>query len=875
MRRGRRGDDSGVTASPAVPILTPDQRPRVFISSTLVELTAERAAARAAVEALRLIPVMFELGARPHPARALYRAYLAQSHVFVAVYAERYGWVAPGEEVSGLEDEYLLSAGLPRLVYVKTPAPAREPRLAALLARVRDDDTVSYKSFTDAAELGALLRDDLAVLLGERFLLGGAVGAPEPHPAPAPAPALPYPMTELIGRDDQVAAVSRLLATGERMVTLVGPGGIGKTRVALEVAHRLAAEGRDPVAFVPLEAVVDPGAVLPAVAAALGVGLDGGIPAMDALVAALGPRRFVLVVDNLEQVAAAASDLAGLLERCPGVAVLATSRAPLRLRGERQVPVEPLGLPDPDDMGAAVHAPAVALFLDRARAVQPGFGLDRAEDVAAVAELVRRLDGIPLALEMAAARARLLSPTALLNRVGSALDLGSRAGDVPARQRTVRDTLSWSEQLLSPEQRCLLARLSLFVAPWTLTDAESVGGADLGDAFEGVAALVESSLAVPAPGTVGEPRFRLYETVRAFAAERLTGPERVAAEQRYVRRLASVTEALDRGIRSADHARWRTEFRLLWPDLRLAWGLALRDGDATTAVHFVNAWVGLWLDGRLHEAEELMAGTLAAAAGQHPPRHGDLVLAAAGWAFNRGDYARARELIEQLGREVPVPEIPEAAGTVCLYRGYLDAGDGAFDAAAEQLARSTALLADAGAGGRWIEAFAHSGLGSLAALGGDLETARREHSVSGALGREYGNVAAEMQAAVFLAVLGLATGDLAEARELLASASDLVEQHPFYEGNAYCLEAAAAVAVADGDAVAAARALGVARALRDVIGARVWPLLEPVSAQVQDGVRAALDPTAFAAAFAAGRATDPRRAAALARDLVRPATGTP
>src|SRR5215471_19292718 len=157
---------------PAQPsILTPDQRPRVFVSSTLQELAAERAATRAAVEALGLIPVMFELGARPHPARALYRAYLAQSHVFVGLYFERYGWVAPGEEVSGLEDEYLLSGGLPRLVYLKAPAPGREDELNGLVARIRDDDTVAYKTFTSADELEQLVHDDLAVLLSERFLL--------------------------------------------------------------------------------------------------------------------------------------------------------------------------------------------------------------------------------------------------------------------------------------------------------------------------------------------------------------------------------------------------------------------------------------------------------------------------------------------------------------------------------------------------------------------------------------------------------------------------------------------------------------------------------------------------------------------------------
>src|SRR3954451_5325125 len=283
-----RRQDAGVTSSTSswARILTPDQRPRVFISSTLQELASERAAARTAIDALRLIPVMFELGARPHPARALYRAYLAQSNVFVGVYFERYGWVAPGEQVSGLEDEYVLSGTLPRLVYLKTPAPGREPRLSELVDRIRDDDSVAYKTFGTADELAALLRDDLAVLLGERFLLDEPGASPDgAHPSAAVS-ALPQPVSSLLGRDSEIEELAALLTGGTRLVTVVGPGGIGKPRVALAVAERWAAVDPDAVAFVPLESVDDPTDVLPAIAAAIGLGLDRGVPALDALAGA-------------------------------------------------------------------------------------------------------------------------------------------------------------------------------------------------------------------------------------------------------------------------------------------------------------------------------------------------------------------------------------------------------------------------------------------------------------------------------------------------------------------------------------------------------------------------------------------------------------
>src|SRR5499427_10328588 len=193
-------------------IRTPDQRVRVFVSSTLGEMAAERQAVRDAVSSLRLVPVMFELGARPYPPRPVYRAYLAQSQVFVGIYWQSYGWVAPGEQVSGLEDEYELSAGLPRLVYVKSPAPDREPRLAALLARIRDEGGISYKHFSDPAGLQQLVEDDLAVLLSERFELTRP-GRATPGGGPL-AGALPVPATSLLGREREAATIEDLV-TGE------------------------------------------------------------------------------------------------------------------------------------------------------------------------------------------------------------------------------------------------------------------------------------------------------------------------------------------------------------------------------------------------------------------------------------------------------------------------------------------------------------------------------------------------------------------------------------------------------------------------------------------------------------------------------------
>jgi Domain of unknown function (DUF4062) len=202
-------------------IRTPDQRVRVFVSSTLGELAAERRAVRDAIAGLRLVPVMFDLGARPHPPRSVYRDYLSQSQIFVGIYWQSYGWVAPGERVSGLEDEYLLAAGLPRLIYVKSPAPDREPQLAEMLSRIRDEGDVSYQHFSDPAELQNLVQNDLAVLLSERFELAQADDG-----APQGAPALPADITSLVGREqDAEAAGDLVLREGVRLVTLTGPEG--------------------------------------------------------------------------------------------------------------------------------------------------------------------------------------------------------------------------------------------------------------------------------------------------------------------------------------------------------------------------------------------------------------------------------------------------------------------------------------------------------------------------------------------------------------------------------------------------------------------------------------------------------------------------
>jgi hypothetical protein len=286
---------------------TPDQRLRVFVSSTLDELAAEREAARAAIEQLQLAPVMFESGARPHPAQSVYRAYLEQSDVFVGIYWQRYGWVGPGMAISGLEDELRLAGAMPRLLYFKVPAPGMDAGLARMLDTIRSGGSPAYKTFTDAAELRALVVTDLATLLAERF--GGL-------DRDGRWPVIPSPVTALLGRDADVAEVTRMLTAPEgRLVVLTGAGGIGKTRLALAVAERTRRQWADGAAFADLSSVTDSRLVPDAIASALGLVVQGREQPLDTLERVLADRDMLIVVDNFEQVLEAAPVLADLLQR--------------------------------------------------------------------------------------------------------------------------------------------------------------------------------------------------------------------------------------------------------------------------------------------------------------------------------------------------------------------------------------------------------------------------------------------------------------------------------------------------------------------------------------------------------------------------------
>ena len=688
-------------------IRTPDQRVRVFVSSTLQDLAAERQAVRDAVTRLRLVPVMFELGARPHPARQVYRAYLAQSQVFVGIYWQSYGWVASGEDVSGLEDEYLLSAGLPRLIYVKSPAPRREPRLAQMLARIRDEGGVSYQHFSDAGELQPLVENDLAVLLSERFEL---TGPREDAAARVPlAGTLPVPATPLVGREQDAAAVEGLVGReGVRLVTLTGPGGVGKSRLAVEVADRLRASFADGARFVDLASVRAAELVAAVIAAGLGLSTSGARLIGD-VKSYLRGRRLLLVLDNFEQVTEAAPLVADLLGAAPAVVALVTSRTVLRIRGEHEWAVPTLPVPQSTagrDTAGLLQYASVGLFVERARAAAPGFELT-SENAEAVAEICRRLDGLPLAIELAAARVKLLPPQALLSRLGHRLSLlTGGARDLPERQRTLRSTLDWSFGLLSAGEQTLFARLGVFAGTFSLSAVEAVsGGADdvppadrdrAGQVIDTLGSLVDNSL-VQAETRGDEPRFRLLETIREYALDRLReGADWRQAHDRhagYFLALAEPTaaELQDRG-QLGGWAGERRSTTICGPRCPGSW---TRISSSQRWHLFWVTWRFWWLHG--HPAELVGLGQKIAAGSERlPPFQRAMALTGTGFMFMaNGDQARAQTLFEQslpLYRQVREKLGVTLKATILGVLGRLSALRHDFARASELLAQSQAVL---------------------------------------------------------------------------------------------------------------------------------------------------------------------------------------
>ena len=834
------------------------------------ELSAERRAVSRAISALRLTPVMFEAGARPHPPRDLYRAYLEQSDVFIGLYWQQYGQAAPGMAVSGLEEEFELSSGLPRLLYVKGPAPGREPRLAGLLARIREEASVSYRHFQTPAELGRLVRDDLAALLSERFADASRADAAPVPPSRAAARGLrplPVSMTSLVGREQTIDEIAGLIGQPEvRLVTLTGPGGVGKTRLAVAVGERLRDRYAAGTVFVPLAAVTDPGLVLDGIGRAVGADLAGTGPPLQALGERLADGTWLLILDNLEQVIEVAAELSELLASCPGVVMLATSRTALGLAAEREYPVPPLALPGGAVMKPAELAasPAVALFVDRAQAVRPGFTLTAA-NAAAVAEICRRLEGLPLAIELAAARTRLLDPSALLRRLASSLDaLGTGAVDLPERQRTLRATVEWSVGLLDGAELSLLETVAVFVDGWTVEAAEQVAGLDEDQALELSEALARHSL-IYLDSTDSGPRSRMLETIRVFVAERLAARPDVAEIQRrhagYYRELAG---RADRPLRGAGHGVWLERLETEAGNLAAAvrWYL---DHDRAPLPHlFFVLWLFWELRDHIGETSEWVGQLMPAAASLDRQARAELLWAAVATANEVDDDTAALAASQPLAGLLGGIEDPHLQAMCQLVIGWTSPITGDLDGALRQVLGSLAALRAQGE--MYWTAVAAVSASYLETVAGHADDALRHAEEARDLAGRFGYNWLGAWSRVQLGTLNIMRGRLDQARELLDEALDLSLAIYITRNVSLCLIAYARLALAAGDPGRAALLAGGVEGLRRRAGLGAWPMLRQPEAALLDQVRQALGLDRFTQTYEAGTRLSQREAVAAARE---------
>jgi predicted ATPase len=863
--------DRGQSGNEGLPggavIRTPDQRLRVFVSSTLGELAEERQAVSRAITALRLTPVMFELGARPHPPQELYRAYLAQSDVFVGLYWQRYGWVGPGMEISGLEDEFLLSQAYPRLLYVKVPAPDREPRLADMLGRIEAEGSVSYRHFRTGRELGRLVRDDLAMLLSEQFVAAGSSAAATAPPRPRGPRPLPVDATSLVGREQAIDEVAGLAGRPDaRLVTLTGVGGIGKTRLAVAVGERLADRFEAPTAFVALAAVTEPGLVLAGVARAVGVELAGSGSPLEALVEYFGDERRLLILDNLEQVVDAAGDIAALLARCRGVVILATSRTVLGLRAEQEYPVPPLSLPT-DLAGAPLSelaaSPAVALFVDRAHAARPGFVLTEG-NAAAVAEICRRLDGLPLAIELAAARIRLLDPDALLGRLARSLDaLGTGAVDLPERQRTLRATVEWSVGLLEDAERSLLEIAAVFVDGWTAEAAAEVAGLDEDEALELFDALARHSLIYLDPAQES-PRLRMLETIRAFVAERLAArPDAAEIHRRQADHYRALAEQADRPLRGVGQRNWCQRLDTEQGNLAAAlrWYL---DHDTGPLPHLFRVlWLFWFLRDHLGEARSWVGELLPAVDSFDVRAQVELASTAAATGLEVGDdqmALTARERLASLLDGIEDPFLRAVSGLVMAWSSGI-AGD--FDDALQ--GTSVCLDQFRAQNEPFWTALAAYTAGLVEMTVGRDDDARRHLTDMRELAEQLDNPWLAAVSRVYLGTVSVAQGRPAEARAPMEEGLELSLAAHSTRGVTLCLTAFARLAFVEGDPRRAALLAGAADGQRQRVGLRAWPLLRRDEAKLVEQIRQALGGDEFDGPYAAGSRLSQQEAVAAVR----------
>ena len=714
--------------------------------------------------------------------------------------------------------------------------------------------------------------------------IASPVNATDTAGAP-PAPSAPTPLTSLIGREADLAAATAALRGGTRLLTLAGPGGVGKTRLALEIAARLRDAYAGGSVFVPLAAIADPALVPAAIAQALGLPERDNRPLRDTLVGRLSGAHMLLLLDNFEHVVAAAPLVADLLASCPDLHILVTSRTLLRLRGERAYTVEPLVVPAgarSRDATAVAAAAATQLFLARARDGSPGFALTEA-NAPLLARICARLDGLPLAIELAAARLKVLTLSDLLARLESGLRvLSGGPRDLPERQRTLRDTIAWSYDLLDAPARALFLRLAVFAGGCALRDMEALCDASAGreddvdediaapeDVLDALTALIDNSLLRREEHAgEAEPRFTMLRTVREYALERLQGYAALEPlRQQHATYVLAVAEAAESGHTGADQAMWAARLERDQDNLRAALAWALDGGHSETALRLAGAlwWFWQtrgypsegrrWLDRAITGADAagLTGAPMAAAL------NNAAVLAATTGAYDEAAalFERSLTIRQELGDEHASAAVLNNLGTVAKHQHD-------YERAAAFYARTLTIrraLGEARGVARVL-----GNLGELARLMGDAARATEWAAESLAIYTRLEDISGAAQTLHTLGGAALLRGDLdgaaaayRDALEQFWSLGDILD-------TASALEGLAVVAMQRARHDHAAVLFGAASVPRESGDAPPPPQDHAANDRALAAIRARLGSKRFAAAWAAGRALPLAQTVILALD---------
>jgi predicted ATPase/DNA-binding XRE family transcriptional regulator len=707
----------------------------------------------------------------------------------------------------------------------------------------------TVRMLADALEVGPDARAALLAAARPAVLRHGAADRARPALL-----SVPTPLTRLIGREAEVEALRTTLQRDDvRFVTLTGAGGTGKTRLAIAVAVDMQEVFPDGVVFVDLSPLTDADLVVPTVATALGIGDVPGRRLIETLSTFLEPQRLLLLLDNCERVLAVAPEITTLLVASPGLTVLATSREPLHVRGEREFPVLPLPLPVTApllNLAQIALVPAIALFVERAEASQPDFTMT-AENIAAIAAICRRLDGLPLAIELAAARVKVLPPQALLARLEHRLPLLTGGGrDLPARQRTMRDAIAWSYDLLSPDEQALFRRLAVFVGGFTLDGAEAVAAPDGRLAvLDGVVALVDQSLVRQMPGTGDEPRYRMLETVREFGLERLEAVgEEHDARQRHAEHFLQVSAALAQGRTMLMDQNSLSRVVAEHDNVRLALAWFDDRGETDALLQLSSLLYGLWVGRGLYREGLQWVERALEGAGQGASAAQVRALDGAGiLAILQGDNARGAQYLvqaEALARELGDPAL---IGEALAYSAFLAYRRREFMRAEELLDEARRTLGEHATGGPGVGPVLTLGgvvpfltLGDLALAQGQLERAATHYEEAIALfqaaGSEWGW--RDMQAG--LAAVRYCTGDLPGAAALYGES--LQRSHALHFGAIVVssLLGLAGVAVEAGQPEVGARLLGATESYATLLGATLFTRDDPVHERVLAALRSGL-----------------------------------